>query len=172
MEEVPVGDSSLAHQCLALCQTLASQGRTFSLSLTTGSSFIWNPQELPSPLKRSRRSPVLLPFDAIPGGKTSSWDGSLNPLSFQSTSTDIFSKKGRGKTFQMWSLCQSTDWSTTWSHSQNSATRFHNCASSSIWDSESSFQSFSLWSMHSFFLLWDHTETSHWTQPHIKQHTK
>ena len=29
----------MAHQCLALCQTLASQGRTFSLSLTAGSSF-------------------------------------------------------------------------------------------------------------------------------------
>ena len=42
MEEVPVGDSSLAHQCLAFCQTLASQGRTFSLSLTAGSSFIFS----------------------------------------------------------------------------------------------------------------------------------
>ena len=42
MEEVPVGDSSLAHQCLVLCQTLASQGRTFSFSLTAGSSFIFS----------------------------------------------------------------------------------------------------------------------------------
>ena len=39
MDEASAGDSSLAQQCLALCQTLASQGRTFSLSLTAGSSF-------------------------------------------------------------------------------------------------------------------------------------
>ena len=42
MEEIPVGDSTLAHQCLALCQTLANQGRTFSFSLTAGSSFIFS----------------------------------------------------------------------------------------------------------------------------------
>ena len=42
MHETSAGDSSLAKQCLALCQTLASQGRTFSLSLSAGSSFTFS----------------------------------------------------------------------------------------------------------------------------------
>ena len=65
MEEVTVGDSSLAHQCLALCQTLASQGRTFSLALTAGSSFIFSMESngiaVPAQVvkKKSRPSTLL-----------------------------------------------------------------------------------------------------------------
>ena len=64
MEEVPVGDSSLAHQCLALCQTLASQGRTFSLSLTAGSSFIFSMESngiaVPVQVVKKKSSPSTL----------------------------------------------------------------------------------------------------------------
>ena len=64
MEEVPVGDSSLAHQCLAFCQTLASQGRTFSLSLTAGSSFIFsmesNEISVPVQVVKKKSSPSTL----------------------------------------------------------------------------------------------------------------
>ena len=64
MEEVPVGDSSLAQQCLALCQTLASQGRTFSLSLTAGSSFIFSTESngiaVPVQVVKKKSSPSTL----------------------------------------------------------------------------------------------------------------
>ena len=64
MEEVPVGDSSLAHQCLAFCQTLASQGRTFSLSLTAGSSFIFSMESkgvaIPAEKVKKKSSPSTL----------------------------------------------------------------------------------------------------------------
>ena len=64
MEEVTVGDSSLAHQCLALCQTLASQGRTFSLSLTAGSSFIFSMESkgvaIPAEKVKKKSSPSTL----------------------------------------------------------------------------------------------------------------
>ena len=64
MEEVTVGDSSLAHQCLALCQTLASQGRTFSLSLTAGSSFIFSMESngiaVPAQVVKKKSSPSTL----------------------------------------------------------------------------------------------------------------
>ena len=64
MEEVPVGDSSLAQQCLALCQTLASQGRTFSLSLTAGSSFIFSMESngiaVPAQVVKKKSSPSTL----------------------------------------------------------------------------------------------------------------
>ena len=68
MEEVPVGDSSLAHQCLALCQTLASQGRTFSLSLTAGSSFIFSMESngiaVPVQVVKKKSSPSTLRHNA------------------------------------------------------------------------------------------------------------
>ena len=69
MEEVTVGDSSLAHQCLALCQTLASQGRTFSLSLTAGSSFIFSMESngvaIPVQEVKKKSSPSTLRRNAI-----------------------------------------------------------------------------------------------------------
>ena len=64
MEDAPVGDSSLAHQCLALCQTLASQGRTFSFSLTAGSSFIFSMESngiaVPVQVVKKKSSPSTL----------------------------------------------------------------------------------------------------------------
>ena len=64
MAEASVGDSSLAHQCLALCQTLASQGRTFSLSLTAGSSFIFSMESkgvaIPAEKVKKKSSPSTL----------------------------------------------------------------------------------------------------------------
>ena len=64
MEEVPVGDSTLAHQCLAPCQTLANQGRTFSLSLTAGSTFIFSMESngiaVPAQVIKKKSSPSTL----------------------------------------------------------------------------------------------------------------
>ena len=91
----------------------------------------WNPKELPSLLKRSRRSPVLLPFDAMPGGETSSWKRSLNPTPRRRLQVSVrlalpvhldqylLQKELREDLSSVISvlhpLCQSTDWSTTWS---------------------------------------------------------
>ena len=64
MDEASAGDSSLAHQCLALCQTLASQGRTVSLSLTAGSSFTFSMESngvaIPAQLVKKKSSPSTL----------------------------------------------------------------------------------------------------------------
>ena len=64
MDEASAGDSSLAKQCLALCQTLASQGRTFSLSLTAGSSFIFSMESngiaVPAQVVKKKSSPSTL----------------------------------------------------------------------------------------------------------------
>ena len=64
MDEASAGDSSLAKQCLALCQTLASQGRTFSLSLTAGSSFIFSMESngiaVPVQVVKKKSSPSTL----------------------------------------------------------------------------------------------------------------
>ena len=64
MEEVPVGDSTLALQCLALCQTLANQGRTFSFSLTAGSTFIFSMESngiaVPAQVVKKKSSPSTL----------------------------------------------------------------------------------------------------------------
>ena len=64
MDEVSAGDSSLAKQCLALCHTLASQGRTFSLSLTAGSSFIFSMESkgvaIPAEKVKKKSSPSTL----------------------------------------------------------------------------------------------------------------
>ena len=64
MEEVPVGDSTLAHQCLALCQTLANQGGTFSFSLTAGSTFIFSMESngiaAPAEVTKKKSSPSTL----------------------------------------------------------------------------------------------------------------
>ena len=95
------------------------------------SSSPWNPKELPSLLKRSRRSPVLLPFDAMPGGETSSWEGSLNPTPRRRLQVSVclvlpvhlhryLPQKGLREELSsvisvLHPLCQSTDWSTTWS---------------------------------------------------------
>ena len=61
MDEASAGDSSLAHQCLALCQTLASQGRTFSLSLTAGSTFNFSMESngiaIPAQVVKKKSSP-------------------------------------------------------------------------------------------------------------------
>ena len=68
MEEVPVGDSTLAHQCLALCQTLANQGRTFSFSLTAGSTFIFSMESngiaVPAEVIKKKSSPSTLQRNA------------------------------------------------------------------------------------------------------------
>ena len=64
MDEASAGDSSLAHQCLALCQILASQGRTVSLSLTAGSSFIFSMESngiaIPAQVVKKKSSPSTL----------------------------------------------------------------------------------------------------------------
>ena len=64
MDEASAGDSSLAHQCLALCQTLASQGRTFSVSLTAGSTFTFSMESngvaIPAQLVKKKSSPSTL----------------------------------------------------------------------------------------------------------------
>ena len=64
MDEASAGDSSLAKQCLALCLTLASQGRTFSLSLTAGSSFIFSMESkgvaIPAEKVKKKSSPSTL----------------------------------------------------------------------------------------------------------------
>ena len=54
-------DLSLASQCLALCQTLAGQGKAFSLSVTVGSTFTFSldskePASLPKKKKKSSPS--------------------------------------------------------------------------------------------------------------------
>ena len=64
MKEVAAGDSSLAQQCLAFCQTLANQGRTFSFSLTVGSSFIFSMESngiaVPAQVVKKKSSPSTL----------------------------------------------------------------------------------------------------------------
>ena len=64
MDEASAGDSSLAKQCLALCHTLASQGQTFSLSLTAGSSFIFSMESkgvaIPAEKVKKKSSPSTL----------------------------------------------------------------------------------------------------------------
>ena len=64
MDEASAGDSSLAHQCLALCQTLASHGQTFSLSLTAGSTFIFSMESngiaIPAQVVKKKSSPSTL----------------------------------------------------------------------------------------------------------------
>ena len=54
-------DLSLASQCLTLCQTLAGQGKAFSLSVTVGSTFTFSldskePASLPKKKKKSSPS--------------------------------------------------------------------------------------------------------------------
>ena len=56
-------DLSLASQCLALCQTLAGQGKAFSLSVTVGSTFTFSldSKEAASlPKKKKKSSPSTL----------------------------------------------------------------------------------------------------------------
>ena len=56
-------DLSLASQCLALCQTLAGQGKAFSFSLTVSSTFTFSldSKEVASlPKKKKRSSPSTL----------------------------------------------------------------------------------------------------------------
>ena len=54
----------MAKQCLALCHTLASQGRTFSLSLTAGSTFIFSMESkgvvIPAEKVKKKSSPSTL----------------------------------------------------------------------------------------------------------------
>ena len=56
-------DLSLASQCLALCQTLAGQGKAFSISVTVGSTFTFSldSKETASlPKKKKKSSPSTL----------------------------------------------------------------------------------------------------------------
>ena len=56
-------DLSLASQCLALCQTLAGQGKAFSFSVTVGSTFTFSldSKETASlPKKKKKSSPSTL----------------------------------------------------------------------------------------------------------------
>ena len=66
VKEAAAGDSSLAQQCLAFCQTLANQGRTFSL--TVGSSFIFymesNGLAIPAQVVKKKPSPSTLQRNA------------------------------------------------------------------------------------------------------------
>ena len=58
---------SLVSQCLALCQTLAGQGKAFSLSVTVGSTFTFSldSKEAASlPKKKKRSSPSTIRRDA------------------------------------------------------------------------------------------------------------
>ena len=87
----------------------------------------WNPMELLSLHKRSRRSPVLLPFAAMPGGERSSWERSWRWRLQVSVHLVLpfhlpwhLLQKGLRKhvssvIFVLHPLCQGTDWSATWS---------------------------------------------------------
>ena len=50
-------DSSLAAQCLAICQTLTNQGKAFSMSINVGPnfSFSWNTKSMEAPPSRAKK---------------------------------------------------------------------------------------------------------------------
>ena len=62
MAAVGEHDSSLANQCLALCQALERQGRDFKLSLNIGNTFSFSMESrggampVPSPFSSKKRS--------------------------------------------------------------------------------------------------------------------
>ena len=61
-------DLSLASQCLALCQTLAGQGKAFSFSITVGSTFSFSLDSKESaslPKKKKKSSPSTLRRNAV-----------------------------------------------------------------------------------------------------------
>ena len=60
MAAVGENDSSLAIQCLALCQSLERQGKDFKLSLTIGNAFSFSMESregtTPVPITRKKRA--------------------------------------------------------------------------------------------------------------------
>ena len=57
MTDVGHEDSSLAAQCLAICQTLTNQGKAFSMSISVGPnfSFSWNTKSMEAPPSRAKK---------------------------------------------------------------------------------------------------------------------
>ena len=115
MEEAPVGDSSLAQQCLVLCQTLANQGRTFSLSLTTSFIFSMDSNGLAAPAqvvkKKSSPSTQCQMKTTVPENEAGFlfWDEGSKWVSLFcfhccGPFPVIFCDAGWRKTFSVWSV--------------------------------------------------------------------
>ena len=181
MEEVPVGDSSLAHQCLAFCQTLASQGRTFSLSLTAGSSFIFSMESngiaVPVQVVKKKSSPSTLRRNAkrrelFLKRKLESSVEMNAPSEYPPSASTVVgppqlssAMQVEGRPFQC-GLCTAS-----WIHTHNAIIlNVHIISTSTSSHTTHSSKHTPLWSVHKLIFNWDLLEDSQRRQSHTRQH--